>query len=88
VKKDHNAIVLNKALLIFFLNALRIALKNPAQMFSFFRTINWLRKAAKLRAIWKEQDVPVPPIIIFSITNQCNLKCEGCYNQSFHQKFQ
>ena len=84
MKKDHNAIVLNKALLIFFLNALRIALKNPAQMFSFFRTINWLRKAAKLRAIWKEQDVPVPPIIIFSITNQCNLKCEGCYNQSFH----
>jgi MoaA/NifB/PqqE/SkfB family radical SAM enzyme len=84
MKNDQNAMVLNKALRIFFLDALRIALKNPAQVFSFFRTINWLRKAAKLRTNWKEQDILIPPIIIFSITNHCNLKCEGCYNQSFH----
>ncbi|UCE04890.1 MAG: radical SAM protein [bacterium] len=81
---NNNAIVLNKALRVFFLDALRIALKNPSQVVTFFRTIKWLRKAAKLRVSWKEQDVLVPPIIIFSITNQCNLQCEGCYNQSFH----
>jgi MoaA/NifB/PqqE/SkfB family radical SAM enzyme len=84
VKKDNNAIVLNKALRVFFFDALRIALKNPAQVFSFFRTINWMRKAAQLRANWKEQEILVPPIIIFSITNKCNLRCKGCYNQSFH----
>jgi len=84
MRTDNNAIVLNKALRVFFLDALRVALKNPSQVYSFFRTIIWLRKAAKLRAGWKEQDVLVPPIIIFSITNQCNLHCKGCYNQSFH----
>lgn len=84
VKKDNHAIVLNKALRVFFFDALQIALKNPAQVISFFRTINWMRKAAKLRASWKEQDILVPPIIIFSITNKCNLQCKGCYNQSFH----
>lgn len=84
MKKENNSIVLNKALRVFFLDALRIALKNPAQVFSFFRTINWMRNAAKLRASWKNQDILVPPIIIFSITNKCNLQCNGCYNQSFH----
>jgi MoaA/NifB/PqqE/SkfB family radical SAM enzyme len=85
MNKEHNAVLLNKALRVFFLDALRIALKNPSQVFSFFRTILWLRTAAHLRAGWKEQELLVPPIIIFSITNQCNLKCAGCYNQSFHQ---
>jgi MoaA/NifB/PqqE/SkfB family radical SAM enzyme len=83
-KLNHNSIVLNKALRVFFADALRIALRNPAQVLSFFKTINWLRKAAKLRSLWKEQEIQVPPIIIFSITNRCNLKCAGCYNQSFH----
>lgn len=81
---NNNAIILNKALRVFFLDALRIALKNPSQVYSFFRTINWLRKAAKSRAKWKNEGIDVPPIIIFSITNQCNLQCKGCYNQSFH----
>lgn len=83
-KVNQNSIILNKALRIFFADALRIALRNPAQVLAFFRTLNWLRKAATLRSLWKEQEVPVPPIIIFSITNQCNLKCAGCYNQAFH----
>ena len=73
---------LNKSLLVFFGDALRVAIKNPGQAWAFLRILNWLRKAAKKRARWKEQDVPVPPIIIFSITNECNLKCEGCYAQA------
>lgn len=85
MKNSKNAVVLNKALLVFFLDALRIALKNPSQVYSFFRTINWLRKAAKLRENWKKEGIEVPPIIIFSITNQCNLQCKGCYAQSFHR---
>jgi MoaA/NifB/PqqE/SkfB family radical SAM enzyme len=75
---------LNKSLLVFFKDALRVAIKNPAQAWAFARTLKWLRKAAKKRAYWKDQDVPVPPIIIFSITNKCNLKCEGCYAQALH----
>jgi MoaA/NifB/PqqE/SkfB family radical SAM enzyme len=75
---------LNRSLLVFFKDALRVAIKNPRQAWAFLRTLKWLRQAAKKRAYWKEQDVPVPPIIIFSITNECNLKCEGCYAQALH----
>jgi MoaA/NifB/PqqE/SkfB family radical SAM enzyme len=75
---------LNKSLLVFFKDALRVAIKNPRQAWAFLRTLRWLRQAAKKRAFWKEQDVPVPPIIIFSITNECNLKCEGCYAKALH----
>ncbi len=76
---------LNRGLKIFFRDALRIALRNPLQALSFFRTLRWLKQSARLRSQWMEQGVHVPPIIIFSITNECNLKCQGCYAQSFHQ---
>ncbi len=75
---------LNKSLLVFFKNALRVAIKNPKQAWVFVRTLRWLRQAAKKRAYWKNQDVLVPPIIIFSITNECNLNCDGCYAQVLH----
>ena len=75
---------LNKSLLVFFKDALRVAIKSPAQTWAFLRTLRCLRQAAKKRAYWKAQDVPVPPIIIFSITNECNLECEGCYAQALH----
>jgi MoaA/NifB/PqqE/SkfB family radical SAM enzyme len=41
-------------------------------------------KAARTRSRWDKQGVPVPPILIFSITNQCNLECKGCYQRQFH----
>jgi len=82
--KKKNIIPLNKALKIFFRNALWVAIKNPSQSFSFFRTIIWQGKAAKLRSKWKKQGYHIPPIIIFSITNQCDLQCKGCYAQIFH----
>ncbi len=28
----------------------------------------------------------VPPIIIFSVTNRCNLKCKGCYAQAIREE--
>ncbi len=77
---------LNRGLKVFFKDALRIALRNPLQAFSFIRTLKWLKQSARLRSQWMEQGVHVPPIIIFSITNECNLACQGCYARSFHQK--
>ncbi len=83
-KSNSGRNILNKALRIFFNDALRIAVKNPMQAYSFLRTLLWLRKAARLRMKWKKQGFIVPPIIIFSVTNKCDLKCKGCYAQSFH----
>ncbi|MBN1273445.1 MAG: radical SAM protein [Candidatus Aminicenantes bacterium] len=76
--------VLNKALKIFFKDALKTSLQNPVQGLQFFRTILWQMKAARIRSRWAQQGIPVPPILIFSITNRCNLECKGCYQRESH----
>jgi MoaA/NifB/PqqE/SkfB family radical SAM enzyme len=76
--------VLNDALKVFFKDAVKTSLRNPVQAFHFFRMTRWQMKAARTRSRWVKQGVPVPPILIFSITNQCNLDCKGCYQKEFH----
>ena len=68
---------------VFFKDAKGVAFTNPSQALVFLRTLFWLKRASKKREVLKAQGIEVPPIIIWSITNQCNLQCEGCYNQSF-----
>ena len=82
--QNKNDIPLTKALKIFFKDALKVALMNPSQAVSFLRTILWQGKAHTLRSKLKKQGYSIPPIVIFSITNQCNLNCKGCYSQLFH----
>jgi len=83
VNNNTNHNLLNRNLKIFFKDALKITLRRPGLAWSFLRTINWLRKASKIRESWKKKGYLVPPIIIHSITNECNLSCQGCYNRSF-----
>ncbi|MFC2076124.1 radical SAM protein [candidate division KSB1 bacterium] len=71
--------VLSDALRVFFWQALKVAFKNPVQAWAFFRTVRRQRVAARIRSGWKERGVTVPPILIYSITNRCNLECKGCY---------
>jgi MoaA/NifB/PqqE/SkfB family radical SAM enzyme len=77
------ASALKQALNVFFKDALRVAFTNPAQAFVFLRSLVWLKRASKKRDSLKAEGVQVPAIILWSITNECNLHCEGCYNQSF-----
>lgn len=77
--------VLNKSLRIFFKDALCITLRNPAQAYYFLRTALWQRRASRIRTYWKQRGVQVPPILIFSITNRCNLHCKGCYQQALRR---
>jgi MoaA/NifB/PqqE/SkfB family radical SAM enzyme len=72
---------LNKALGIFFKEAVKISLKNPAQSLYFVQLVRNQQRAARRRTMWRAKGVPVPPIMIFSITNRCNLHCQGCYHQ-------
>lgn len=76
--------VLDEALKVFFKDALKTSLRNPMMALQFFRTILWQMKAARIRSRWAQQGVPIPPILIFSITNICNLDCKGCYQKEFH----
>jgi len=80
--------ILNKSLNVFFKDALRVALTNPSQAYHFLRTVKWQKKAARIRSNWKQHGIHVPPILIFSITNRCNLHCKGCYNWALRPSVQ
>jgi MoaA/NifB/PqqE/SkfB family radical SAM enzyme len=84
IKPNHTAI-LNKGLRIFFSEFVRVSLSHPSQALHFIRVANWQRRAARLRARWGEEGLHVPPIVIFSITNRCNLSCKGCYAQAIRK---
>jgi MoaA/NifB/PqqE/SkfB family radical SAM enzyme len=81
---DFNKII-TRSLGIFFKDALRTAIAHPSQAAFFLRTLNWQKKAAKIRQKWETAGVHVPPVMIFSVTHQCNLKCEGCYHHALRQ---
>jgi MoaA/NifB/PqqE/SkfB family radical SAM enzyme len=80
--------VLNESLAVFFKDALRVAVTNPSQAYHFVRTVKRQKKAARVRANWEQQGIHVPPIMIFSITNRCNLHCKGCYHWALRPSVQ
>jgi MoaA/NifB/PqqE/SkfB family radical SAM enzyme len=80
--------ILNDSLSIFFKDAWRVTLNNPSQTYHFLRTIRWQQKATRIRSKWEEQGIHVPPMMIFSITNRCNLHCKGCYNWALRPSVQ
>lgn len=59
-----------------------MSLGRPAQVAFFAWTVLWQSSAARLRSAWAAEGLTVPPIVIFSITNGCNLRCKGCYAQA------
>ncbi|MFC2156459.1 radical SAM protein [Acidobacteriota bacterium] len=84
-RKGGYSAIINSALRIFFKDAVRVTLKNPSQALFFYRTVKWQRKAARIRKTWEQKGVHVPPIMIFSITDRCNLSCKGCYHSELRQ---
>jgi MoaA/NifB/PqqE/SkfB family radical SAM enzyme len=74
--------ILNDSLRVFFRDALKSVLSDPSQAVFFIKTLNWQKRAAKIRQNWEKQGIHVPPILIFSVTSKCNLHCKGCYHQT------
>ena len=74
--------VLNDTLKIFFKDFIKVSLRHPSQALFFYKTYRWQKKAAKTREKWQQQGIPVPPIMLFSITHKCNLNCKGCYEKT------
>jgi uncharacterized radical SAM superfamily Fe-S cluster-containing enzyme len=73
---------LNKSLRIFFKEAVKVSLKNPLQAYYFYQVVRNQQKSSKIRAHWMKEGLQVPPIMIFSVTNRCNLFCKGCYHRA------
>ncbi|MBM3332101.1 radical SAM protein [candidate division WOR-3 bacterium] len=67
-----------------FRYAARAAWKNPRQAVFFARIQAAQSRSARLRDQQRERGVQVPPLVIASITNRCNLHCRGCYARARH----
>lgn len=65
-----------------FRDALRASVKDPAMMAFFLRTLKAQKRAAERRAGLEKEGLHVPPLMILSVTDECNLHCQGCYAQN------
>ncbi|MFA0815849.1 MAG: radical SAM protein [Anaerofustis sp.] len=58
----------------------RFLLQRPSYAKKFIDIATKMKKQADIRSCLLEtEDITVPPILIISITNDCNLSCKGCY---------
>lgn len=70
-----------------FRDAWRITLQDPSLAPFFLRTVRAQQKAAKKRQAWEKEGLHVPPLLIASVTNRCNLNCKGCYAHALARAF-
>lgn len=66
-------------------NIVKATLKNPQASIFLMQYAKDSKKSRKLRQLAEQNGEHIPPFLIASITNQCNLHCKGCYaraNQS------
>jgi hypothetical protein len=69
--------MLNRSLGAFFWEGARFSLDRPGQTLQFARTVRRQARAARLRAEWVRRGIPVPPVIIFSITLKASVDTES-----------
>jgi len=65
-------------------DALRVTLKNPRQSTFFLQYAAAAQQAARRRLESGQAGEHIPPFLIASITDNCNLHCSGCYAQANH----
>lgn len=75
---------LEKGIRSFYLDAAKVALRNPRYLISAVKILAGQRRAAKVRERHAREGIRVPPFMIFSVTEQCNLSCKGCYARVLH----
>ena len=63
---------------------LKFSITNPAMAFFLLKTIIRFYFASRRRQKWAQRGIQVPPMLIYSITSECNLDCDGCYAKLLH----
>jgi MoaA/NifB/PqqE/SkfB family radical SAM enzyme len=66
----------------FFRDAVRTCIRRPELAGFFIRTVAHQQAAARRRREAAAGGLHVPPLLIASITEQCNLRCRNCYAQA------
>ena len=62
-----------------FYDAWRISRFNPLEGAFWLRTLNRQRRREARRKRAEANGLVIPPVLIYSITSRCNLRCKGCY---------
>lgn len=57
----------------------RFLLKRPDYIPAFAKISSKMKKQEKIREELRKEGLVVPPVLIVSVTNDCNLSCKGCY---------
>jgi len=65
--------------------AARITFHDPRFAARALRLLLRQRRAAQVRDRHEAAGTHVPPFVIYSITDRCNLDCEGCYAKLLHR---
>ncbi len=60
--------------------AIQASRKDPRELFFLLRYAKASRRAYRKREALEKQGKHVPPFLIASITQDCNLRCKGCYS--------
>lgn len=76
----------NKDISDFFFGSLKLTFKNPSLIPFLVKTYSYQKKAARIRKNLKDGGVIVPPLLIYSITDKCNLNCAGCYSHAHNRE--
>jgi MoaA/NifB/PqqE/SkfB family radical SAM enzyme len=71
--------LMNKNLITLFRTGLGFSKNDPKQVVFFLKTLIRQRLAVIRRHRSIKRGVPVPPYLIASVTQSCNLRCAGCY---------
>ncbi|RPI43223.1 MAG: radical SAM protein [Bacteroidetes bacterium] len=63
----------------FFFDAWRISRFNPSMGSYWFRVLLRQLRMVRRRRAAESEGMMIPPVLVYSITGRCNLKCRGCY---------
>lgn len=75
---SHYRKLFSRQLTALFLRVWQVNFRKGNNLF-WYKTLRNQLKARKSRDKMAKQGLEVPPVMIFSITNRCNLNCAGCY---------
>jgi MoaA/NifB/PqqE/SkfB family radical SAM enzyme len=81
VKKDDFKRALDNNIMWLFRKLALLSLSFPSYIPFTVRMIFHQLKGIELRKRCELESIEVPPVIITSVTNRCNLMCKGCYNK-------
>ncbi len=60
---------------------------NPLRLIKLWHRYRYFQKATRIRAALKENEgIQVPPVLILSVTMECNLECMGCYSRDYDRE--